>query len=151
MWRTAIASDDDHVVTLCLALNAEDPGPEPVPAERVRRTLLTLREEPQRGRAVVLEYAGAVRGYALLIAYWSNEFGGELCMIDEVFVEPAYRGRGLGTQLFEALARESELWPVRPAALALEVRPENSRARSLYERLGFRGKNQVMLRTGARP
>lgn len=34
----------------------------------------------------------------------------------------------------------------RPAALALEVTSQNERARALYERLGFRGKNLAMRR-----
>jgi ribosomal protein S18 acetylase RimI-like enzyme len=83
----------------------------------------------------------------LLISFWSNELGGEVCNIDELFVAPEYRGRGVATALLERLAEgEESLWPVRPAALALEVTPQNERARALYERLGFRGKNLAMRR-----
>jgi ribosomal protein S18 acetylase RimI-like enzyme len=56
-------------------------------------------------------------------------------------------GRGLATALLEELAdKEQSLWPIRPAALALEVTSQNERARALYERLGFRGKNFAMRR-----
>jgi hypothetical protein len=55
MWRIAAPSDDEAIVRMCLALNAEDPGPNPVPAAHVQRTLRALRANPQRGRAIVLE------------------------------------------------------------------------------------------------
>jgi len=147
MWRVAMISDDEAIVSMCMALNAEDPGPAPVRPDQMRRTLIKLREEPNRGRAVVCEVDGRAAGFALVISFWSNELGGDVCNIDELFVAPEYRGRGLATALFEQLSdRGQSLWPVRPAALALEVTPQNERARTLYERMGFRGKNVAMRR-----
>jgi ribosomal protein S18 acetylase RimI-like enzyme len=104
-------------------------------------------KSPHRGRALVCEVDGRPAGYALLISFWSNELGGEVCNIDELFVAPEYRGRGLATDLFTMLtANEQSLWPTKPAALALEVSPTNIRARALYERLGFHGNNLAMRR-----
>ena len=110
-WRCAQASEDDAVVAMCLALNAEDPG-QPVQAEQVHRTLQRLRAEPTRGRALVAELAelaelaeprGELVGYALLVSFWSNEYGGELCTIDELYVRPAQRlAAGLGRELLHA-------------------------------------------------
>jgi ribosomal protein S18 acetylase RimI-like enzyme len=145
MWRMAAASDDDDIVSMCMALNAEDPGPAPVSPQQVRCTLTKLREESHRGRALVCEVDNRAAGYALLISFWSNELGGEVCIIDELFVAPAYRGRGLATELLMILAEnEQSLWPAQLAALALEVSPGNERARALYERLGFRGDDLAM-------
>jgi GNAT superfamily N-acetyltransferase len=147
MWRIARISDDEAIVLMCMALNADDPGPTPVRPEQVRRTLTKLRAESARGLAVVCEVDGHTVGYALLISFWSNELGGEVCNVDELFVAPDYRGRGLATALFGALAdRQPSLWPIRPAALALEVSPQNERAGALYRRLGFEGKNLAMRR-----
>jgi ribosomal protein S18 acetylase RimI-like enzyme len=145
MWRAAIPSDDENIVSMCMALNADDPGPAPVVPQQVRRTLTKLRDEPYRGCAVVCEHNGHPAGYALLIAFWSNEFGGEVCVIDELFVAPAYRGLGLATELLTTLADSKRcLWPANLAALALEVSPANDQAKALYERLGFRGDNLAM-------
>jgi ribosomal protein S18 acetylase RimI-like enzyme len=146
-WRRAGPGDDDAVVSACLALNAEDPGPRPVSEAQVRCTLRALREEPWRGCAAVLEADGAVAGYALLVSFWSNELGGEVCTIDEVFVAPAQRGRGHATSLFELLAAGGDpLWPARPVALTVETTPANERARGLYRRLGFGGGNLALVR-----
>lgn len=58
MWRIATASDDEAIVSMCVALNAEDPGPAPVRPEQMRHTLVKLRQEPGRGRAVVCDVDG---------------------------------------------------------------------------------------------
>ena len=99
MWRIASAEDDKCVVAMCMALSAEDPGPAPVHPQQVRRTLAKLRQEPVRGRAVICNVETRAVGYALLISFWSNEIGGEVCTIDELFVLPEHRGRGLATAL----------------------------------------------------
>ena len=141
MWRPASVADDDAIVGSSLALYVEDPSPEhPQPDDAsVRRTLAALRAEPLRGRAVVLELDGDVCGHAFLIAFWSNELGGDVCTIDELYVAPRARGRGAASELIEALAR-GQLYPG-AVALQLEVTPANARALALYQRLGFAGKN----------
>jgi GNAT superfamily N-acetyltransferase len=146
MWRIANQEDDTAIVRMCLSLNEEDPGPEPVPPENMRRTLLTLRELPLRGHPLVLDVHGRPSGYALLIPFWSNELGGEVCMIDELYVQPEHRGQGHATRLIEDLAAGTLSFASKATALALEITPDNVRARRLYERLGFRARNLAMRR-----
>ena len=145
MWRVADPTEDDEIVALCLALNAEDPG-EPVAREQVLATLAMLRAEPVRGRALVAEDGGRIVGYALLISFWSNEYGGEICAIDELYIVPGHRARGIGSALFEKVAEDRAIWPRRPVAIELEVAPDNARARALYERLGLRARNTTLRR-----
>jgi GNAT superfamily N-acetyltransferase len=147
MWRITTNGDDDTIASMCAGLYQEDPGPADISPSQIRETLVRLRREPSRGRAVVCELDGRTVGYALLISFWSNELGGEVCVIDELFVVADCRSQGLGTALVEELARpKQELWPERPAALALEVTARNRKARALYERLGFEGENVSMRR-----
>jgi ribosomal protein S18 acetylase RimI-like enzyme len=146
MWRLATAADDLAVLEMFQALYREDPSPDPVPDEQLLRTLRVLRDEPERGRAIVLDSDSGCIGYALLVSFWSNELGGEVANIDELYVAPDHRGRGAGTRLVEQLSR-GELWGRVPVAIDLEVTPDNHRARALYERLGFvAAKNTVMRR-----
>ncbi|SIS58327.1 GNAT family N-acetyltransferase [Phaeovulum vinaykumarii] len=56
-------------------------------------------------------------------------------MVDGLVVAEAHRGRGIGTALLEALCLEAQLRGHR--ALRLDVIEENTRARALYERMGF--------------
>lgn len=146
-WRVARPADDDALAARCLELYREDPAGAGVPEAHVRATLARLRAEPARGRAVVLEAGGAVRGYALLISFWSTELGGEVCTIDELFVDAALRSSGHASGLVRALMSDpGPLWPGRPVALELEVTPANARALALYQRLGFRARKNATLR-----
>jgi GNAT superfamily N-acetyltransferase len=145
MWRPAREEDDDAIVEMCLAYYREDPGVAPVAAEQVRRTLEVFRGEPHRGRAVVLEDGGRTVGYALLVPFWSNERGGEACEVDELFVEPGSRNRGLGSSLFAAIER-GEVWGASAVSIELGVTPDNESARRLYERLGFVATGTAMMR-----
>jgi len=146
MWRLARPEEDERIVGLSLSLYREDPSSVSVTPDQVRRTLDTFRREPWRGRAAVLEVDGAVQGMALLVSFWSNEFSGEVCQVDELYVAPPARGQGHGTSLFAALER-GELWTPRPAALALGVTPGNARARRLYESLGFKAVGTNLVRS----
>lgn len=58
-----------------------------------------------------------------------------MVFVDELFVAPAARGRGVGTAFLAAVARDR---PFGAVAVALDVSPANGRARRLYDRLGFR-------------
>ncbi len=135
-WRLTSDCDDDAIVELCRGLHHEDPGPLPGDAGHIRHTLRTLRGEPWRGRAVALVLGGQVIGYALLVAFWSNQLGGEVCEVDELYVAPGFRGRGYGGALFGAIER-GDVWPAPAVAIALGITPSNARARRLYERLGL--------------
>ena len=90
-------------------------------------------------------------GYALLISFYSNELRGRVCVIDEVYVAPAFRGRGLGQRLLEVLGTRGFPPFADAVALELEVSPKNERARALYARTGFVPiRNTTMRKTVAR-
>lgn len=80
---------------------------------------------------IMLESEGVPAGYALLQRTYSREAGGICLWIDEVYLRPAFRGKGLGHELF---AYAETLGASR---LRLEVEPANVRAKKLYEALGF--------------
>ena len=136
-WQLAQPSHDFEIVELCLALFAEDPGLFAVTEQMILNTLVAYRQQPVRGRAVVLHALMKAVGYAFLAVFWSNELGGEVCVIDELYVKPEYRSRGHGKKLFEQLQHDREFLPQQFVALDLEVTPKNSRAQKLYSCLGF--------------
>ncbi|MGC4000863.1 MAG: GNAT family N-acetyltransferase [Anaeromyxobacter sp.] len=146
MWRQARPADGEAIISMCLALHGEDPGIATVRPAQVRETLAFLEREPSRGRTLVAEADGHIAGYAFLVRFWSNELGGEVCEVDELFVRAGQRGNGLGSSLFEAIdaGRFGSF-----VAIALGVSPANGRARRLYERLGFRAAGTTMVRRGA--
>jgi ribosomal protein S18 acetylase RimI-like enzyme len=139
-WRPAAEPDFDRIIEMNVRLNAEDPSETtPFDGAMMKRTLTELMVNPVRGAAAVLELNGRRCGYALLVSFWSNEFGGETCAIDELYVEPEFRGRGFATQLIQNLASGySPIWPRRTVMISVEAYRTNPRAKVLYERLGFK-------------
>lgn len=159
-WRASTTNDHDRIARLMLALYAEDPAPRPPGRDGCLMTLAELERHPLRGVAVVheperagseparSEVAGApdIDGYALLCSFWSNELGGEVCIIDELFVAPEARGQGAATELVQGLRERRWPWFRDAVAVELEVTPSNARARALYERLGFRPYENALMR-----
>lgn len=146
MWRAATPEDHPRLVELYLALNEEDPCEAPPAPSRMLRTLEVFGADPARGLCLVLDGgAGELQGYALVVSYWSNELGGNLTHLDEVYVAPAARGRGAGAELIALLADGRVGWP-ETVGLQLEVSPANRRARALYERSGFQAIRNLTLR-----
>lgn len=149
-WRHARPDEDDAVVDMSLALYGDAAAELGITAPRVRATLQTFRREPLRGRVLVLDSRGTLAGLCLLASFWSNELGGEVCVIDELYLKPDWRGHGHATSLVETLKTDRALWPLRPVAFELEVSPRNADARRLYERLGFRDKHNATMRLSLR-
>ena len=148
-WRKAVVDDRQAIIAMSLALFSEDPGTFPLTARDVGRTLSVFEKEPGRGFAVVVcdrvEGVERVVGYAFLCAVWSNELRGEVCIVDELYVDPKARGRGLGSALLRQLVEQRRFFP-RAVAFELEVTSSNPRARALYERLGFVPRKNATLR-----
>lgn len=109
---------------------------------RFALTIVGLLTEPERGRIVLFRKDGALCGYGLLIPYWSNEFGGTLLFVDELYVDEATRGQGIARSFLAFVAAQR---PYHAVALALEVSPRNVRARALYESFGFEQRHHQML------
>jgi GNAT superfamily N-acetyltransferase len=102
---------------------------------RLERALRGLVEVPGRG-AVVLARAGSETvGVAVLAYTWTLEHGGKCTWLDELYVVPEHRGRGVGRAL---LRRATEIARAEGcAAIDLEVDAEHARAETLYLREGF--------------
>lgn len=130
-----------NVCTMMAGLYAEDPPSSPASIDRFPVTVDTLLNQPHLG-TIVLICEEIPIGYALLIPYWSNEFGGTILMIDELYIAAMHRGRGIGRGFFEWLIanrRDDH------AAWMLEVSPRNHAARRLYKSLGFTERSNRLL------
>ncbi|MDR0810551.1 MAG: GNAT family N-acetyltransferase, partial [Gemmobacter sp.] len=71
-----------------------------------------------------------------LLGVLSRQVDNERFLVDGICVIPGRRGEGIGSQLVAALCAEAALRGYR--AVRLDVIDRNTRARALYERLGFR-------------
>lgn len=134
--RRATRADAGAVAEMMVGLYAEDPGPVGLDAARAQVQVLHLLERPRDAWLLVFDAAGGLDGYVLLVPYLSNEFGGDLVVLDELYVRPAARGRGLGGTFLEGLRRWAS--DVGVPRLELLVNHDNAGKLPFYARHGFR-------------
>jgi ribosomal protein S18 acetylase RimI-like enzyme len=113
------------------------------------RALHRLLRSPQAGVIWVIESGvGRTRsaiGYVVLTIGYTLERGGRDSFIDELYVQPRSRGRGLGALAIATVEAAARRLGVR--AVHLEVDTGNDRARRLYERSGFAVRQRYHLMT----
>ncbi len=134
-YRPMKITDQGVVQQYIKALYKDDPDGKVVTDEQIVRTFERLAMHPDYGIILVFEFNKQIIGYTLLINFWSNEYGGILLTIDELFIIPGLRNQGMGTAFIRYLIASHYHNFV---ALKLEVLPYNSRALKLYESLGFK-------------
>ena len=132
----------EEVAAMMRLLYEGDAASFTVDVSRFPSSIKHLISHPGSGQIILFREGSELRGYALLVPYWSNEFGGTLLFIDELFVVSGSRNRGIGRSFFRYLEQQRPFGPVR---LALEVSPGNTRGRRLYESLGFVQRRHVTL------
>ena len=128
---------------MVIAWMAQLYGPEHHDEERARHGLDHLFTHPDCGSAFVIEADGIPAGYLVMTTGFSLEFHGRFGLLDELFVEPAWRNRGLGTQALAFAEGWCHTHGMR--ALRLEVSHENTRALALYRRCGFGAPDRHLL------
>lgn len=106
----------------------------PVPDAYFERTCDEILAGSPFAAAHLIRKNGKLAGYALLAFTYSNEAGGLVVWIEELYVRPEFQGQGLGSRYFAWL---QEAYGDRVARMRLEVEPENERARALYSRMGY--------------
>ena len=91
--------------------------------------------DPSLGRVWLIEHDDRPAGYLVLTLGFSMEYGGRDAFIDDLFLRPDARGRGLGTAALEAALAACRELDVR--AVHLEVDPQNTEAHALYKKMGL--------------
>jgi ribosomal protein S18 acetylase RimI-like enzyme len=127
--------DASDIIPLMIAFNAAEHIP-----WRPDTMVPALREllgRPDLGVVLVAREPGsrACVGYTVATHGYDIEFSGADAFVAELFVAPEFRKRGLGRALLDAVVEELRAGGTK--AVHLMVRPENGRARALYEGRGF--------------
>ena len=94
--------------------------------------------------AYMLEANGTIAGFFILTLGYSVENGGMDGFIDDIYLVPALRGRGLGRVTVALAIEAAKKTGIR--ALLLEVEAHNERAYSLYRKMGFTDTQRRLLR-----
>lgn len=142
LLHLAAAEDADKLLPLVAAFHA-DMGIDLTDAARAAAVLPLLDGIPH-GAAYLIGPRRAPVGYLVISFGWSVEFGGIDGFLDEIYVRPAVRGRGMGGDAILALLKALKTSEFK--ALHLEVDAESG-AGALYARLGFKPRARYGLMT----
>lgn len=105
-------------------------------AEGRAAAIAPLLDGSPHGCVYVIGPRRAPVGYMVVTFGWSVEFGGLDGFIDELFVRPGVRGRGVASEALHALLPLLDEAGVR--ALHLEASVDRPRLERLYARAGFK-------------
>jgi GNAT superfamily N-acetyltransferase len=132
--RPAAPTDIPPLLTL-IRRYWEFEGIEGFAALRLEVVLRELLAPQAPGAVFVAESHGALAGYLIVVLVLSVEHLGLMGEIDEFFVLPEERSRGMGAQLLAA----AEAWLVRRGGVRLQLQlgSANARARAFYQRQGY--------------
>lgn len=73
-----------------------------------------------------------IQGYAMLAKSFSTEYGKMCIWIEDLYIKPQYRKRGIGREFFEYIGEKYS-----DCILRLEAEEDNETAVELYKKSGF--------------
>lgn len=132
--RDLVPEDHDLVVPMVQDFYHSDAVDHPVDAAILERSFQDAADpaEPLL-RGLLIQWDGEAAGYLYVTQCYSAEVGGRCVFLEEVYLKPEFRGRGLGAAVMAWLEKDY------PAArrFRLEVTQANQGAVRLYQRAGY--------------
>ena len=104
-------------------------------AEHLARGLENVVADAERGFLLLARDNSRIIGVAYVATILSAEHCGLVAWLEELYVSPEHRSRGVGTALLTAILERARATGV--VAMDLEIDADHRRAESLYRRFGF--------------
>jgi ribosomal protein S18 acetylase RimI-like enzyme len=142
-FRPATQDDEAELLRMMRSLAEQEPGAYYFDEPAVRSVLKKFLADPNLGRAWILSDGAAVVGYIVLTLGYSFEYHGRDAFVDELYVEPPYRRRGIGREAIKFV--EEEARKVGVTALHLEVDHGNDPALALYQCAGYEHHDRYLM------
>jgi GNAT superfamily N-acetyltransferase len=118
----------------------------PLPTANARRAFEQLLSDPRLGGVWIAFGEDGAAGYVVLTLAFGMEYGGMRGFIDDLFVRPSARRRGVAAALLDALIADCLTRGVR--SLSVEVAADNVAGNRVYERAGLANEGRLLLSRG---
>lgn len=108
----------------------------PINKENTTNLFSEFVNKPESGKCFVIKYNNEICGYTILIQFFSFEMGGYVLLLDELYIDNNFQGKGIGKKAMKFIkqfAQENNY-----KKIVLEVEPHNQRAIQLYQKENFR-------------
>jgi GNAT superfamily N-acetyltransferase len=102
--------------------------------EGLREMFRTLITDPSQGAVFIARDGGRAVGFAALDWKWSSLKAARMGYLEDLFVDPEARGKGIADALIEACAARCR--ELGMPAMAWQTAPDNHRAQQVYNRTG---------------
>jgi len=130
-----IKSDDKiDFIKMCMDFYNTDGVDHSIPVSNMEKTFNLLMEGLDFAKAYVCEKNNKTVGYILLALTYSNEAGGMVVWLDEIYVKPEFRSQGIGSELIDFVI---DKYKDNAARFRLEITESNMGAKKLYLSKGF--------------
>ncbi|MBQ8227901.1 MAG: GNAT family N-acetyltransferase [Clostridia bacterium] len=135
MIRKATPQDKELYMKFTDAFYHSEAVLHPVPDSHREAMWAELMRSDDYAECFFIDKDGIDAGFLLMAYTFSQESGGKVAWVEEIFISPEFRGQGLGTEFFKFIKEKIEPTCSR---IRLEVEEDNQRAKKLYESLGFK-------------
>lgn len=108
----------------------------PINKQNTTNLFFEFVNKPDVGKCFVIKYNDEICGYIILIQFFSFEIGGYVLLLDELYIDNNFQGKGIGKKAMKFIkqfAQENNY-----KKIVLEVEPHNQRAIQLYQKENFR-------------
>jgi len=133
-WRPITLSDREEYLAMVTAFYNTNAVIRPIPRSHIEATFDEVIRTDTYAACYICETENSTVGYALLAKTFSQEAGGYVIWIEELYLKEGYRNQGLGREFFNTFL---SALPPEVKRVRLEVERENEGAVALYESLGF--------------
>ncbi len=141
-FKEAHKSDIEAIVSMMEQFYAIDHYP--FDNELTRKMLQTFIEDGHLGKLWLIYSNENLAGYIVLTFVFSFEYGGKIAFVDELFIMPAFRSRGIGRDAIDFIKREADKLLLK--VLYLEIEPHNTTAQKLYIAANFESHSRNLMR-----
>lgn len=95
------------------------------------------------GKLWVVATYKEVIGYVVLTFGFSFEYRGRDAFIDEFFLKPSFRGKGIGKKVIQFIEKKAADLNIK--AIHLEVEKHNEKGKRLYTGQGYTGNDRMLM------
>jgi ribosomal protein S18 acetylase RimI-like enzyme len=143
IFRPAVREDEQVLLRMMRNLAEQEPGAYFFDEPTVREVLRRLLRSPDLGHVWVFFEEGTPVGYMALTFGYSFEYHGRDAFIDELYIEPQYRRKGIGRRAMQFVEERARELGVK--AIHLEVDQSNDPAAELYRRAGYDNHSRFLM------
>lgn len=133
MIRKIIIEDKNEYITMAEDFYNSPAVLSSVPRSNFEDTFEELMKSSTYAEAFIFEQETEIAGYGLIAKTYSQEAGGTVIWIEEIYIKEKFRNKGLGSEFINYVKEN-----IPAKRYRLETEPENLKAQELYKRQGFK-------------